>query len=179
MKAAKKQVYEMDMESMMETYKKLGAPGAPHKLLASLAGSWTTRTKSMMEPSKPPMESSGTCEQEMILDGHYLQQKYTGEMMGDTFTGINLIGYDNHTKKYVSTWVDSMSTGIYYFEGTASADGKTITQKCSYDDPVRGSLVWRSVTRIVDSNTMEYEMYITPRGGKEVMEMEMTVTRKQ
>lgn len=177
-KAARKQAEEMDMDAMMEVYKKLGVPGAPHKLLASLAGTWITRTKAKMEPGKPPMESTGTCEQEMILDGHYLQQKYTGDMMGDTFTGINLIGYDNHTRKYVSTWVDSMSTGIYYFEGTASADGKTITQKCSYDDPVRGPLLWRSVTRIVDGNTMKYEMYITPRGGKEEKEMEMTVTRK-
>jgi hypothetical protein len=115
----------------------------------------------------------------MILNRHYLQQKYSGDMMGELFTGINLIGYDNHTGKYVSTWVDSMSTAIYYFEGTASADGKTITQECSYDDPVRGPLAWRSVTRIVDDNTMEYEMYITPKGGKEEKEMEMTVTRKR
>jgi hypothetical protein len=169
----------MDMESMMETYKKLAIPGSQHRLMASLAGSWTTRTKARTEPGKPPMETTGSCEQKMILDGRYLQQEYTGDMMGETFTGINLIGYDNHTRKYVSTWVDSMSTAIYYFEGTASADGKTITQKCSYDDPVRGPLVWRSLTRIVDDNTMEYEMYITPKGGKEVKEMEMTVTRKR
>lgn len=179
MKAQKKQAVEMDMQAMMEEYKKLAVPGAPHKMMAGLAGSWTTRTRASMGPGKPPMESAGTCEQEMILGGHYLRQEYTGDMMGDKFTGINLIGYDNHTRKYVSTWIDSMSTGIYYFEGTASADGKTITQECSYDDPVRGPLVWRSVTRIVDDNTMEYEMYITPKGGKEVKEMEMTVTRKR
>ena len=178
-KPARKQAEEMNMESMMEMYKKLGVPGAQHKLLASLAGAWTTRTRAQMEPGKPPMESTGTCEQEMILDGRYLQQKYSGEMMGDTFTGINLIGYDNHTRKYVSTWVDSMSTAIYYFEGSASADGKTITQECSYDDPVRGPTVWRSVTRFVDDNNLEYEMFITPKGGKEEKEMEMTVTRKR
>ena len=168
----------MDMESMMEVYRKLGAPGAQHKLLASLAGSWITKTRASMEPGKPKVESTGTCEQEMILDGHYLQQTYSGDMMGNPFTGINLIGYDNHSKKYVSTWVDSMSTAIYYFEGTASADGKTITQVSSYDDPVRGPVLWRSVTRIVDDNTLEYEMYITPKGGKEEKEMEMTVSRK-
>ena len=174
-----KQAVKMDMESMMEVYKKLGLPGAPHRLLASLAGSWITRTRGRTEPGKPPVESTGTCEQEMILDGHYLQQKYSGDMMGTPFTGINLIGYDNHSGKYVSTWVDSMSTAIYYFEGGASADGRTITQECSYDDPVRGPVVWRSVTRIVDDNILEYEMYITPKGGKEEKEMEMTVTRKQ
>jgi len=178
MKAQKKQAVMTDMESMMETYKKLAVPGVPHKQLARLAGSWVTRTRARMEPGSPPVESAGACEQKMILGGHYLQQEYNGEMMGEQFTGINVIGYDNHTRKYVSTWIDSMSTGIYCFEGTASADGRTITQSCSYDDPVRGPLSWRSVTRIVDDNTLEYEMYITPKGGREEMEMEMTVTRK-
>ena len=175
----RKQKGKMGMEAMMKVYKKLGTPGAPHKQLAGLAGSWTTKTKAWMEPDKPPMEGTGTCEQRMLLDGRYLQQEYTGEMMRSPFTGINVIGYDNYTKKYVSTWIDSMSTGIYYFEGTASANGKIITQKSSYDDPVRGPMVWRSVTRIVDSNTLNYEMYLTPKRGKEEKMMEMTVTRKQ
>ncbi len=175
----KKQEGKMDMQATMEIYSKLGTPGAQHRELAKMAGSWTTKSKGWMEPDKPPMESAGFCEQKMILNGRYLQQEYTGEMMGNTFDGINLIGYDNHTKKYVSTWIDSMSTGIYYFEGTASADGKTITQECAYNDPVRGPSVWRSVTRIVDDNTLRYEMYITSKGGKEEKMMEMTVARKQ
>jgi hypothetical protein len=174
-----KQEGKMDMQAMMEIYKKVGTPGAPHKLLASLEGSWTTRTKSWMEPGKPPMETTGTCEQKLLLGGRYLQQIYTGDMMGEPFTGINLLGYDNHTKEYVSVWIDSMSTGIYYFEGTAGPDGKTITQESSYDDPVKGPTVWRSVTRIKDDNTLEYEMYLTPEGGKEEKMMEMTVTRKE
>jgi hypothetical protein len=178
---AKKQKQEgnVDMQAMMEVYEKLAIPGAPHKGLANLVGSWTTKTTAWMEPDKPPMEGTGTCEQKMLLGGRYLQQEYTGEMMGNSFTGINLIGYDNHTGKYVSTWIDSMSTGIYYFEGTASADGKTITQVSRYDDPVRGPTVWRSMTRIVDDNTLKYEMYLTSKGGKEEKMMEMTVTRKR
>ena len=168
---------KMDMQAMMEVYEKLGTPGAPHKMLASLAGSWTTKTRGWMEPDKPPMEGTGTCEQKMLLGGRYLQQEYTGEMMGSPFTGINVIGYDNHAKKYVSTWIDSMSTGIYYFEGTAT--GKTTTQRCSYDDPVRGPMVWRSVTRIVNNDTLKLEMYLAPKRGKEEKMMEMTVTRNQ
>ena len=174
----KKKEGRMDMAAVMDVYKKLATPGAPHAVLTRMAGSWMTKTKGWMEPDKPPMETTGTCEQKMILDGRYLQQEYTGEMMGSPFTGINLIGYDNHTKKYESTWIDSMSTGIYYFEGRASADGRTITQESNYDDPVRGPTVWRSVTRIVDDNTLKYEMYLTSKGGKKEKMMEMTMTRR-
>ncbi len=170
---------KVDMQQMMKVYTKLATPGAPHKRLASMAGSWSTKTTAWMEPDKPPVEGTGTCEQKMLLGGRYLEQTYTGEMMGNTFTGINVIGYDNYTKKYVSTWIDTMSTGIYYFEGTASANGKSITQRSSYVDPVRGPMVWRSVSRMVDANTIKYEMYITPKRGKEEKMMEMTLTRKR
>ena len=168
---------KMDMQAMMEVYKKVGTPGEPHKMLAKLEGSWTTRTKGWVE-GKPAMESVGTCEQKMVLDGHYLQQIYTGDMMGVPYSGINLLGYNNHTKNYESVWLDTMSTAIYLFVGKGSADGKTITQECKYNDPVKGPAVWRSVTRFKDDNTVEFEMFITPKGGKEDKMMEMTVERK-
>ena len=57
-------------------------------------------------------------------------------------------------------------------------DGRTITQECSYDDPVRGPLTWRSVTRIVDDHTHLFEMFATIQGGKEERMMEITYTRK-
>jgi hypothetical protein len=161
----------------MELYRKLGTPGAPHKQLASMAGSWTTRIKTWMGPDSPPMESKGTSEQNMLLGGRFLQQVFTSEMMG-TYNGIGFTGYDNHTKKFVSTWMDSMSTGISYFEGTAAADGKTITQTSQFDDPIRGPMQWRTVTRIVDENTFLFEMYGTYKNAKEEKMMEITYTRK-
>ena len=177
--AEEKQEGKMDLQAMMEVYRKLATPGAPHRLLASMAGSWNTRMKSWMEPDKPPMETSGTSEQRMILDGRFLQQEFSGEMMGSPFTGIGVVGYDNHTRKYVSTWMDSMGTGIYFFEGTAGADEKTITQICRYDDPVQGPMEWRSVTKIVDDDTLAVEMYGTGKSGKEEKMMEGSYTRKK
>jgi hypothetical protein len=35
----------MDSQAMMDLYTKLAAPGKPHKLFATLAGSWTSKTK--------------------------------------------------------------------------------------------------------------------------------------
>jgi hypothetical protein len=115
----------------------------------------------------------------MILNGRYLRQEYTGDMMGMPFSGISIMGYNNHTGKYESIWVDTMSTALYYFVGTASPDGKTITQHCKYDDPVRGPADWRTVTRIKDDSTIDFEMFLTPKGKKEEKMMEMTISRKE
>lgn len=176
--AKEEQKGAMDMEKMMEVYRKLATPGGPHKVLAGMAGSWNARVKSWPEPNKPPMESSGTCEQKIVLGGRFLQQDFTGDMMGTIFTGIGFTGYDNHAEKYVSTWMDSMGTGILFFEGTAGVDDKTITQENHHNDPVRGPMTWRSVTRIINDNTWVFEMYSIYEKGKEEKGMEITYTRK-
>lgn len=163
--------------SAMDIYAELSAPGAPHRLLARMAGTWDMKGSCRMEPGGDLIEHTGISEQRMILDGRFLQQEFRGEMMGVPFTGIGFTGYDNHTGKYVSTWIDSMGTGIYHFEGTGSSDSSTITQTCSHDDPVRGPVTWRNVTRLVDDNTIEFRMYTIDGSGREDEMGKMVYTR--
>jgi hypothetical protein len=169
----------MDPQAMMEVWKKLGQPGEPHKLFAGLAGSWTTQTKEWMEPGKPAMESTGTAEMKMLLDGRFLYQEYNGQMMGQPFSGIGIDAYDNMTKKYVTAWMDSMGTGIFIMEGTASPDGKTITLKGSHPEPGGGKMTHRAVWKIVDNNNQTFEMYGAHHGQKEMKHLEIVYTRKQ
>ncbi len=60
--APRKAEKPMDPQAMMEVYAKLATPGEPHKQLASLVGSWTTKTKEWVEPNKPLIESTGSAE---------------------------------------------------------------------------------------------------------------------
>ena len=174
----KKQNKPMDPQAMMELWKKLATPGEPHKLFASLAGSWTTTTKEWMEPGKPPTESTGTSEMKMLLDGRFLYQEYNAQMMGQPFSGVGIDAYDNMSKKYVTAWMDTMGTGIFMMEGTASADGMTITLKGSHPEPGGGRMTHRAVWKIVDNNTQRFDMYGAHRGGKEMKMLEITYTRK-
>jgi len=175
----KKQDKTMDQQAMMELWQKLAQPGEPHKLFASIAGSYTTHTKEWMEPGKPATESTGTAEMKMLLDGRFLYQEYHSQMMGQPFSGIGIDGYDNLTKKYVTAWIDSMGTGIFFMEGTASADGKTITLKGSHPEPGGGKMMHRAVWKIVDNNNQTFDMYGTHGHGKEMKLLQITYTRKQ
>ncbi|MET0517138.1 MAG: DUF1579 domain-containing protein [Nitrospiraceae bacterium] len=175
----KKAEKQMDPQAMMEAYTKLATPGEQHKQLASLAGSWTTKTKEWMEPGKPPTESAGSVEMKTVLDGRFLQQEFTGEMMGHPYSGMGITGYDNLRKRYVSTWIDTMGTGVFVMEGTAGADSKTITLKGQHAELGGGHMSHRAVWKIVDSNTQIFDMYGSHDGGKETKMMEITYTRKQ
>lgn len=178
MAKGKKAEKSMDPQAMMEVYTKLAAPGEQHKQLSSLAGNWTTKTKEWMEPNKPPVESTGSAEMKMQLDGRFLQQELTGQMMGQPFSGIEITAYDNLLKRYVTSWMSTMGTGIFTMEGTASTDGKTITLKGRHAEPGGGYMKHRAIWKIVDSNTQTFDMYGTHPGEKEWKMMEMTYTRK-
>ena len=175
----KKPHTQMDPQAMMEAYARLAAPGEPHKLFSSSAGRWTTKTKSWMEPGKPPMESTGSADMKMLLGGRFLQQEFTGEMMGQPYSGIGTTAYDNLRKTYVSMWIDTMSTGIFVMEGTASDDGKTITLAGQHDEPGGGHMTHRAVWKIVDNNTQTFDMYGTETGGQEMKVMEIIYTRNR
>ncbi|MDC8451145.1 MAG: DUF1579 domain-containing protein [Nitrospira sp.] len=175
----KKHEKAMDPQEMMEVWKKLAQPGEPHKLFASLAGSWMTQTKEWMEPGKPPSESTGTADMKMLLDGRFLHQEYTGQMMGQPYSGVGIDAYDNLTKKYTTVWMDSMGTGIFIMEGTASADGKTITLKGSHPEPGGGKMTHRAVWKILDNDNQIFEMYGAHGKEKEMKFLEITYTRKQ
>ncbi len=69
-------------------------------------------------PEAKPEGSSGTSTFKMILGGRYLQQDFKGKVMGQSFTGLGLMGYNNLSKKYESIWLDSMGTAMMKGEGT-------------------------------------------------------------
>ena len=168
---------QTDPQAMMEAYAKLATPGEPHKLFASLAGSWTTTTKTWMEPGKPPMKTTGSAEMKMLLGGRFLQQDFTGDMMGQPYSGMGISAYDNLRKRYVSTWIDTMGTGIFVMEGTASPDGKFITLTGQHEEPGGGHMTHRAIWKIVDNNTQTFEMYGTMTHDKEMKMMEIIYTR--
>jgi len=99
-------------------------------------------------------------------------------MMGASYTGHGMQGYDNVTGKYWSTWNDSMSTGLMVSEGTCNAD-KSCSFTGSWNDPIKKAPVTaRMMTRWTSPTTEVFEMYGPGRDGKEMKMMEITYTKK-
>jgi hypothetical protein len=170
------------MKQMME----LSKLNENHKLLASTAGTWSYTVKMWMDPSGKPTESTGTATRKAIMDGRYVSGEYTGKfkMPGAdgkptemNFIGMSMDGYDNVKKKFVSTWVDNMGTGIMYAEGDYEADSKTLTYRSELEMMPGMKMKVRQVIKITDKNHRLMEWY-EDRGGTEVKTMEIAYTRK-
>ena len=158
---------------------KAGTPGKEHEMLAKCAGTFDAEVITKMSPEAPEMKSKGKEKSEMVLDGRYLKTDFTGDMGGMQYAGTGLAGYDNVKKKWVSTWADSMSTGIMLSEGTADASGKTITYNGEFACPVENGKMkkFRQVMKLIDDDHHEFEMYMPDKSGKEYRGLHIKYTR--
>ena len=167
-------------EEMMAMMAKLAKPGPNHKHLEPLIGSWACKVKFYGVPGQGPQESDGTVTRKWILGNRFVQEDFTGTAMGQPFTGMGLIGYDNAKKKYSVAWVDSMTTAIMTASGTYDAGTKTFTYLGEDLDPYSGKrMKSRDVLRVIDGDTHVMEMYREPQGGKEFKMLEITCKRKK
>jgi hypothetical protein len=167
----------VDEKAMMEAMMKAATPGEQHKLLSGLAGSWDVKVTMWMDPTKPPTESKGTATSKMIMGGRYLEEKVTGEFGGMKFEGQSVTGYDNVQKKYLSSWIDNMGTGITNQSGSYDADKKTFTYEGEVIDPLTGKKTKMKTTqKLVDKDKYEVDMFRV-EGGKEMKEMHLDYAR--
>ena len=173
---------EMSAEdkAMMEAMEKAAKPGEPHKKLEALAGTWDAQSKFWMDPSAPPQESKGTSKNKMLYNGRYLQQRFQGQMMGQTFRGMGVWGYDNVRKKFVASWLDNSSTGISYSEGEWDADKNAIVFHSERIDPMTSKPVQeKMVIGIVSEDKHVFEVFMIDDDGNEQKSMEIVYTKKK
>jgi len=169
-------------DEMMKRWQAAMTPGAPHKVLETMAGEWTSETKVWMAgPDAPPAVTKGSSTMKMVIGGRFLQHDMTGEMMGMPMHGLGLTGYDNVQKKYVGIWVDNMSTAIYNLEGSANADNTVLTFASTLPDEITGEMTKpvKYVMHIVNKNKHTFTMYNMADKTKEAKVMEVVYERKK
>ena len=168
-------------QAMMQKWHAFMTPGEPHQRLAAKVGTWTNKVTMWQAPGAPPATSEGTSEFKMILDGRYLQDATQGSFMGMPFQGQGLTAYDNIKKKYVSTWIDNMGTGIMTAEGDFDPATKTFTYLGAGPDVMSGKYIpMKSVEKIDGPDQWVMTMYSKTPDGKDWWKtMEVVYTRKQ
>jgi hypothetical protein len=175
----KKPMMEMpDSAAMMKAWENYMTPGAYHQMFAKSDGTWNEEVTMWMDPAAPPMKSTATAVNKMIMGGRYQQSTHTGDFNGMPFEGLSIVGFDNAKKVFVSSWIDNMGTGIMNMEGKWDEKSKAVIFKGKSVDPMTGrDLMVREIFKIVDDNTQVLEMFDN-RMGKENKIMEIRFTRK-
>jgi hypothetical protein len=174
-------------QEMMKQMIELSKLNENHKLLSSLDGNWNFTIKMWMnpDPNAKPQESKGTGTRKTVMGGRYVMMDVTGKMqmpgedgkMKDMqFKGMGLEGYDNVKKKFVSSWIDNMGTGIQFAEGSYDPTTKSLTYTSEIEPMPGMKSQVREVIKIADNNHMMLEWYEN-HGGTEKKTMEINYTR--
>lgn len=166
------------MPPEMEAYMKAMTPGEPHEEMAAEVGKFKMEFISWMDPAGDPTTGEGMAVRAMTNGGRILEERVNASMMGMPFEGVGHTGYDNVTGQYWSTWVDSMSTGVFVSKGAKGDDG-SITYKGEMSDPVSGKMQpMKIVIRPETDGVQKAEFYTPNAEGKEYKSMVITYTRQ-
>lgn len=156
------------------------APGRHHARLADFTGSWDIHARFWRQPGAAPQESTGTAELRLILGGRFLEQRQEGSHLGKPTSGIGYVGFDNAKGRYVSLWLDDLSTAIMRTEGPPDPSGKAIRTRGMINDSATGKpLRIEEVMTLVGPDRFTYEAWVAPSGGKLVRVMEIVYSRRQ
>ena len=102
-------------------------PTKEHLSLKEGAGTWDYVMKMREAPDKPEMESKGVETCVALGDFWIVFDIKTDNMMGMAWAGHGTPGYDPAKKKFIGTFIESMSSDRMLGEGTMDADGKVLT----------------------------------------------------
>jgi hypothetical protein len=133
-------------------------PGPEHEMLKKDVGTWDATVEMYMEPGAPAAVSKGT-ETVTMMGGFWQLTEFKSEMMGQPFEGRGATGFDPAKKKYVGTWVDTMTPGYYTVEGIYNAATKTMTAVMEGPDPSGQTAKTKETTEWKDADTRVFTMY--------------------
>ncbi|HEY0015824.1 MAG TPA: DUF1579 domain-containing protein [Longimicrobium sp.] len=99
-----------------------------HRWLGRLEGEWTWEMEAQAaEPGQPPVTDSGT-ESVRSLEGVWMMMESRGGMPeGGSATSVMTLGYDPGRQRFVGTFVGSMMTNLWIYEGRLDAAGRVLT----------------------------------------------------
>jgi Protein of unknown function (DUF1579) len=102
-------------------------PQTQHQWLDRFIGKWISETECSMGPDQPPSKTKGA-EVVRSLGGVWIVAEGEGEMPdGGTGKTIITLGYDPQSDRYLGTFIGSMMTHLWIYNGSLDAAGKILT----------------------------------------------------
>lgn len=103
------------------------SPLPQHQWLSQLVGEWTFESECVSTPDKPGEKSKGK-EKVKALGELWVVCEGEGEMPGGGIGRmIMTLGFDPRTGRFVGTWVGSMMTHLWIYDGELDESGQVLT----------------------------------------------------
>lgn len=125
-----------------------------HEWLQRLVGEWTFKSEIRMAPDEAPETSTGT-ETVRSLGGLWVVAEGEMEMPGvGTGSNVMTLGYNPDTNRFVGTWVGSMMTNLWIYDGELDEAQTKLSLQSEGPamDDSGGSGIYRDVIEMLGEN---------------------------
>lgn len=141
-------------------------PQEEHRWLEQLVGEWTVSMPDCGEGSEVPAEPWS--ETTRMLHGVWLVSEGKGDQPGGgPATTILTLGFDPARQRFIGSWIGSMMTHMWVYEGTLDPAGKVLTLDTvgpSFEDPSKTTRYQDIITIEDDSNRTLASRYLAEDG---------------
>ncbi|WP_137820337.1 DUF1579 domain-containing protein [Pseudomonas sp. 2FG] len=98
-----------------------------HQWLQKLVGEWTCEAECSMEPGQPPAKWMGS-ESVRSLGGLWILGQGQSDIPGGEgpATSMLTLGYDPQKQRYVGTWIGSMMSYLWVYDGELDTAGRVL-----------------------------------------------------
>jgi hypothetical protein len=152
-------------------------PVKEHEQLKSRVGTWDVTMKMMNMPPGGPGDTKGTSVMKTCGD-FWVVEDFTAMFMGQPFSGHGVTGYDPDKKKWVATWIDSMTDHLTVMEGTSEGN-KIIYVYDASSESGGGMTKHRLVCDCKDNDHVALSFFETGADGKEKQNMQIDYVRRK
>ena len=148
-----------------------------HTMVTQAAGQWAG-TITVHNPAMPEPMVSDCTESVQKIGDLWTVSNFKAPFGGMNFHGSSTFGYDTDKKKFVGTWVDSMTTSFTQMEGVYNEERKAIVLDYKMKDQATGEMKdARMVIRSDKENSSS--MFYLVEEGQEILTMEIEMTRQK
>ena len=102
-------------------------PQKEHLWLRRLVGEWAYEFEVPMGPDQPPEKITGTETVRSLGDLWFVGEGKGPMPGGDEGTTVITLGYDPQKGRFVGTWIGSMMTYLWVYDGELDEAGKVLT----------------------------------------------------
>ena len=156
-------------------------PQKEHQWLERLVGDWTAEGEARMGPDAPP-ETFKATERVRSIGGLWFLGEGEGDVPGGgVSTTLMTLGFDPAKQRFVGTFLGSMMTNLWVYEGTLDASERVLTLETE-GPGMSGdgkTAKYRDVIEIKSDDERTLSSYSPGDDGQWVQFMSMTYRRKK
>jgi hypothetical protein len=159
-------------------------PAAPadefHKLLARSTGTWTGQATMTFSPTAPPLTSTSTLTNSMVMGGYFQVSEIIYTINGQQLRGVRVTGYDAAKKIFTRAMIQDGGNGVA-MEGPYDPATRSTTMRYQQLSNTTGQYSdMKEVYTFVDENTELLEIYrLDTKANKEFKILNVKWTRSR